>query len=382
MTADITLRGPGDVLAVLPYQLGYHPRNSIVAISLRGRRVGLVVRTDLPPDDDAAWVVDALLGPLVRDHATSVIVVGYEDDPDASQTALLALVEEVEGAGIHVVDVVVVRGGRRYSAICSDPCCPPEGTPLVDPADVPGVAEFVARGRSPLTSRDAVDRLVVPDAVACEGVAEAVARRTGMPRRRRRSAAAWRTLLRRREPGDEERRDAGRTGSSPSVVADAVLGLADIAWRDGLVAWLAPGVLPFDKLDGSVLALMHRELPTWAGMGLANRPGRGGGSTEAVGGALLEEEEQQDRQELLQRLLALCRSVPNDCRDEAAALCTVTAHVAWETGDGAVARAAVERALRLMPGYRLAQLLERVVDCGVRLPVDSGIDGPATAWVG
>ncbi|MFL6153750.1 MAG: DUF4192 family protein, partial [Ornithinibacter sp.] len=46
MTADITLRGPGDVVAILPYQLGYHPHDSVVVISLKGKRVGLVARAD------------------------------------------------------------------------------------------------------------------------------------------------------------------------------------------------------------------------------------------------------------------------------------------------------------------------------------------------
>ena len=27
MTPDITLRGPGDIVSVLPYHLGYHPRD-------------------------------------------------------------------------------------------------------------------------------------------------------------------------------------------------------------------------------------------------------------------------------------------------------------------------------------------------------------------
>ena len=75
-----------------------------------------------------------------------------------------------------------------------------------------------------------------------------------------------------------------------------------------------------------------------------------------------------ERDELLQRLLALCRSVPDECPAEAAAVCTVAAHVAWVDGDGAIARAAVERALRLAPDYRLAQLLEQLIETGLRLP--------------
>ena len=79
-----------------------------------------------------------------------------------------------------------------------------------------------------------------------------------------------------------------------------------------------------------------------------------------------------ERDELLQRLLALCRSVPDECPDEAAAVCTVAAHVAWVGGDGAIARAGVERALRLAPDYHLAQLLQRLIDLGLRLPAVGG----------
>jgi hypothetical protein len=39
---------PGDLIAAVPYQLGYAPTNSLVTISLRGtsRRIGLVARID------------------------------------------------------------------------------------------------------------------------------------------------------------------------------------------------------------------------------------------------------------------------------------------------------------------------------------------------
>ena len=66
-----------------------------------------------------------------------------------------------------------------------------------------------------------------------------------------------------------------------------------------------------------------------------------------------------ERDDLLHRLLALAGRCPTSARDEAAAVCTVAAHVAWVGGDGAIARAAVDRAVRLAPGYRLAGLLER-----------------------
>ena len=270
MTADITLRGPGDILAVLPYQLGYQPRDSVVVVSLRGRQVGLVVRTDLPPENHVKRAVSALVGPLLRDGATSVFVVGYEDAVDASLPSLLAIVEQLERAGVDVVDVAVVRHGRRFSPICSDPCCPSEGVVLPDPADVPAVAEYVARGRSPL-------RLTCGRGEPRRAGPRPLRRRCGCrrdpfpaPRRRRRSAAAWEVLLSREVP------EVARVGAdawapviTPDLVADAGAGLADIAWRDGLVAWLAPGVLPSGLLDRHVVALLRSSLPTWAGMGFA-----------------------------------------------------------------------------------------------------------------
>jgi hypothetical protein len=386
MTADITLRGPGDILAVLPYQLGYQPRDSVVVVSLRGRQVGLVVRTDLPPEGHVKSAVSALVGPLLRDGATSVFVVGYEDAVDASLSSLLAIVEQLERAGVDVVDVAIVRDGRRFSPICSDPCCPSEGVVLPDPASVPAVAEYVARGRSPLVSRAAVESLVAPDPARCEGVADAVATRSRLPRRRRRSAAAWEVLLSREVP--EVARvgaDAWAAVITPGLVADAAAGLADIAWRDGLVAWLAPGVLPSGLLDSHVVALLRSRLPTWGGMGFppwgSAHPRRGGQESGASPAEDLVDDDAAGRQELLQRLLTVCRSVPDACPSEAAAMCTVTAHVAWVSGDGALARSAVDRALRLSPDYRLARLLERLVDHGLRLP-DAGRRSPPAARAG
>jgi hypothetical protein len=368
MTADITLRGPDDVVAALPYQLGYHPRDSVVAVSLRGKRVGLVARCDIPPAGHERQVVATLIGPLLRDGATSVIVVGFEDVPDASHPLVLALVERLELTGIDVTDVAVVRDGRRYSPVCSEPCCPPEGVELTHPADVPCVAEFVALGRAPLGSRDAVEDLVAPEPWRCAGVAAAIESRSGMPRRRRRSAAAWRAVL-----ASGER---GRRPADSRVVADAALGLADVPWRDGLIAWLVPSLLPSGAVDARVLAQLRSSLPVWGGMGLAP----GVRSTAPVCEAdvdLLADE----RDELLQRLLALSRSVPDVCAVEAAAVCTVAAHVAWVAGDGAIARSAVDRAVRLDPGYRLAQLLRHLVDTGLRLP-PLAVDGQQPGALG
>lgn len=348
MTADITLRGPDEVIAALPYQLGYHLRDCVVAVALAGRRMGMVARTDLPPEEDAVEVASSLVGPLVRDGAGSVVVVAFEDVVDASTPVLLALVEQLERAGVEIRDVAVVRDGRRYSPTCSETCCPPDGAPLRDPTTVPAVADLVALGRAPLPSRDAVDALVDPDPARAPAVGAAIASRSVRRSSRRRWARAWAVVL-------APQPVAGAVDDT--ALADAVLSLADIHWRDGLIAWLSPGVLPTREVDPAVLALLRAHVP-------ARSPAAERRPVVTT-----------DRDILRSRLLALCRAVPDACDGEAAAACTVLAHVAWAEGQGAVARSALDRALRLVPDYRLALLLTRLVDAGVRFPLDHGRDG-------
>ncbi len=344
----ISLRGPGDVLAVLPYQLGYHPRRSVVVVALEERRVGLVVRVDLPPEGHEAAVAAAVVGPLRRERVARVIVLGYEDAPDESLPLVLRIVEDLESGGVDVAEVDVVRDGRRYSPVCSEPCCPPDGRPVPDPDEVPAVAELIALGRAPLADRDAVDRLVDPDPAWSARLGAPLSSVTGEPVRRRREAVrAWATLL----AHDAGRVAHGGAPGRPRHVAAAVVGLRDIALRDALIGWLAPSVLPRDALDPDVVALLEHRMPRWGGMGRWS-PGHA---------------EAGEHDLLLDRLVAVCRCIPDDRPRDAAAACTVAAQVAWAGGDGARARAALDRALRLDPGYRLAGLLARVVDHGLRL---------------
>ncbi|MBT9254841.1 DUF4192 domain-containing protein [Phycicoccus sp. MAQZ13P-2] len=353
MSETTTVHGPDELLAVLPYQLGYHPTRSVVVVALdRRRRVHFTARVDLPPEDHVVETVEALLGPVRRELDGPVLLLGYEDEPHASDPLLLALLEALESHGAEVADVAVVRGGRRYSPVCERVCCPPEGVPLPDPHAVPAVAELVARGLAPLADRSAVDGLVAPDAEQASAVGAwlplpALDRRSrrGSARVRREAVRAWALVLARPEAVGRRRHEP-----TPEVLARAVEGLRDIGLRDALIAWVAPGVVPRGLLDAVVVALLERHLPRWAGMGTWAHVDR----------------EVEGRRELLERLLALARAVPDERPDDAAAVCTTAAQLAWQLGDGALARAALERALRVEPGYRLARLLSGVVEHGLR----------------
>ena len=48
------------------------------------------------------------------------------------------------------------------------------------------------------------------------------------------------------------------------------------------------------------------------------------------------------------------------------AVLTVLAALTWHLGEGTLTRMALDRALALEPGYRLALLLERMVDLAIR----------------
>ena len=63
------------------------------------------------------------------------------------------------------------------------------------------------------------------------------------------------------------------------------------------------------------------------------------------------------------RLCELCAALPDEW---AAPALAVLASLAWWRGDGALTRVALDRALRVDPRYRLAQLLEQMVDLAIR----------------
>ena len=48
-----TLTSPHDLLAAVPFLIGYHPKNSLVVIALRDEAVGMAMRIDFPEDLEA-----------------------------------------------------------------------------------------------------------------------------------------------------------------------------------------------------------------------------------------------------------------------------------------------------------------------------------------
>lgn len=368
MTTTIRLTGPADVLAVLPYQLGFHPRDCLVAVSLNGTRMGLVQRIDLPPPEHVREAVAAMIGPLRQDKPTVVLLIGFEEVEGASRPMLEELSEVCADSGIWVQNRMAVRGGRWFDLDCTEGCCPPEGRELPTPSEVPAVAEFVGRGICPLPDRSALaDRVEIRRPALTRTVSALAAEWLGLRvgavdarfsddedselelrdaeselhECRASELAVWARVL--SDQDDAEQVQA----FPPQDLALLAVSLTDVDLRDGLVAWLCPGTLPVDLIDPTLRKQLQRALgePAWSDLGRRDI------------------EQVMALQRIEHRLCELCAVLADEW---AAPALTVLASYTWWRGDGALTRIALDRALTVDPRYRLALLLERMVDLAIR----------------
>ena len=141
------LTSPHDLLAAVPFMVGYHPKDSLVVMALRDAKVSMAMRVDFPDSESIASVSATVAGHLARELADEAIIVGYlpidvtESDPLEIVRSIIAL------QGISVKECIVVRGGRFRSNLCADlECCPPEGNLIPEILDSRVTAEQVAAG--------------------------------------------------------------------------------------------------------------------------------------------------------------------------------------------------------------------------------------------
>jgi Domain of unknown function (DUF4192) len=342
MTTAINLKSPHELLAVVPFVLGFRPTNSIVVLCLNNRRLGLTQRLDLPRREDARQVALALMPSLVVEDPESVVLIGYENRAGDSEPALESLTAALQSREVEIHDRIIVRNGRWRSLDCHNrDCCPPEGSPVPEPADVPGiVAEFVGQGISPHPDREALAQQLEPGPQA-ESVGKVL---------RSRQKAMAKTVGSREVPRAElfeawpRILDRDATDISPEDVVLASMSLRDIEIRDGLVAWLSPGTLNINELGDEVQELFCGLEPAW-------------GEEHSDPTSIASQNAVQDR------LVRLCAMLPDHV---AAPALSVLASFVWWRGDGALARVALDRALRSDPDYRLAQLLLKMVDLAIR----------------
>lgn len=409
----VRVAGPEDLLAYIPYRLGFEPAESVVAVSLTGprQRVGLVARVDLDdlrlrqPDDlsgpDGAATARWLADHVVADGADRAVVVLYTaTDPTVPS-----------GAARRAVDLLRARLERRlpgtevwlvaptgFRALdCTDPmCCPAEGRPLAALKGSRVAAHMVLEGRTVAGTREERYALRPAPEAARTQARRAAARWTDTYRqllnatrfpdgggpidrtvptgRTERSAGG--ALGRRAvethvlhaeralgEWGAESlglwrsaaRRAADARSGQPLTLSPVDLGkigaaLADTFVRDAVLLSLAPGT------EETALRTARRQADDGTGT-----------ATGSVMAQIVDPEQGVPPDEDITRparqvLEAVVAHVPRNRRAPAYLLLAL---VAWWHGDGGLAAERVSDALGVDPDYRLALLLRGAIVGGV-----------------
>ncbi len=362
-----TLHGVAECIVTVPYQLGYHPHCSLVLICLgpgqtTGSRSGraaltLTARVDLPAPGQEPMVLDALLPALRRSETCGMIAIVFDDDRTyAAPMRLLgvltaaALTEHVEVAAL-----ARVCGDRWLSIpVCdqkavgrADAPVHPESrrspTPngwLALPAasDVPGVANYVLAGRSPLSDRQALAQVFGRSkGDLASGTTAHTARLRGdhgeSPLRAEVLTGAARAL------GLVVRSQGGAlpAGLTPSDLACCALALEQVLFRDAVLEVLSGGLSGPAGAAQPVLSALRSQLGRPA-PDLANLP---------------------------IRLAAVAGQLPESA---APALLSVVGYLAWCRGEGAVANIAIETALDIDPSYSMARLIDQALAAAVSPP--------------
>ncbi|MEV4465125.1 DUF4192 domain-containing protein [Micromonospora echinofusca] len=313
MTHDQPARLPvtsiSDLLAAVPYLLGFHPADSLVIVGLTGQRITVAGRADLPePAAITHWApltAQQYLDLLRNADATSAILIGY--GPATTVTPVIdTLTPRVHAAGITLLDTLRVTDGRYYSYQCPDPgCCPPDGVPF-DPHYSPTAVHAIVAGQTALPDRAALVASIAPtSAVTAEASRPAQHRALAIM-----TAGGRAALIR-----------AGKKAVDEALARYA----ADAVLTDDEVAWLS-------VLLGDVAVRDH------AGKATGDQPWH----------------------------LALWTDITRRAAPAyAAAPATLLALTAWRHGQGALASVALDRALAADPDYRLAHLIDHALRHGI-----------------
>lgn len=363
MTHTIRASEPCELLALVPYQLGFVPRDSVVLVGLRGprRRVGMMIRTDVGDvahPEAGPQLARNLVAAAARDGASSVVVVLYRErgladgEPldEAAADALDALLEAI-GDALEIRGVVVV-GETTYHEV------EPDGRlvgarPLADLESTAVGARMVFDGVAVLADRDDLGRIPVATPVHRRTAAQA-ARVHSRPLPdahgssggwRSRSLAEWRSAVRAAERDAASSRPQRARPTQWGRIGEA---LEDKHVRDAVLVTLVPGT---GKVAERFCASDGRDCAE--DVGLAVQVIADPTVALAPDPALLEPAR------------AVLRQVAAHREGGSAPALTLLGVTAWWTGHGAEAGVWIDRALEIDPFHSLAGLVRTALDAGL-----------------
>ena len=350
------------ILAVVPYLLGFHPSNSLVVIGIgppQGQ-IKLAFRYDLPDPPDAVQAGDIaahVVAVLKRQQIDQVIVVGYGPGTQVTPVAELLRVR-IDRAQIRLRDLVRVEDNRYWSYFCEGAdCCPAEGVPF-DALAHPAAAALTTAGLPAYPDRAALSRSLAPFTGAA-----AESMRLATQRALRRGEQLVLAALRPKTgdasappapapsasaPGTTRRATSRRAAMEAAMRLFAEAGRR--AARDAIAIYRAGGQITDDDQIAwlsVVLTDLRVRDDAWARMDPEHRDAHLRLWTDVVRRA---------------------------CPAYVPAPASLLAFTAWQSGDGALANIAIERALDADPAYSMALLLAEAIESGMppsaaRLPM-------------
>jgi hypothetical protein len=309
--STLTVRTSAELVAAVPFLLGFHPADSLVVVAVRDHRVLFAGRYDIPPLDDTEDLALHLAALIAREGVNGATLIGYGEATRVTP-AVLRAAEAVTRTGIAVLDAIRVTDGKFWSLFCDDLRCCPSPCPPPDSA-VAAAATFA--GQVALPDRAALIGQIAPvtgaeRAAMAAATARAQARVADLLGDDPEGGGFARTL---RRAGRAAVRNAERRHRSGRLLTDdevAWLGvtLVDLTVRD--YAWERTG-------------LQDWRISLWTDLLRRVEPGY----VPAPAGLL--------------------------------------SFAAWRQGLGALARVAVDRALAHDPAYLMVQQLEELLNLGV-----------------
>lgn len=334
-----TLRGLGELLAYLPYELGFVPTDSLVAVGLSQGSVDVVARLDLVPRGGYLTAIDRTAVAFIRAGVHDVICCVVLDGVTTVSGAQVLLNRARSRFGLRGIDVrhlLVMTDKLWWAHRCDCRSCPTRPTHVPRPEQVAAVFSSVLEGVAPVSSREALAaglrglRGDLAAQVAAEFVKRTVLSTEAL------AAALW-EILQGATPVE---------GTPAELLAAVSVSLVDPIVRDDIFGWVTPGLPQPPGCNGSAE-------PTALQRAWALR------QTRAASGAAPAASAAASRARMTQWL----RCLPDPLRPP---VLTFIAGSAWSCGAGALAAVAVEQVLAIDPEYRLAQLLAHVLAAGVR----------------
>lgn len=302
---------PADLVTALPYLLGFHPRDSLVVVTVEPGTpptVGLVLRADLPAPGAERQLAEQLCAPL-RTRGTGVVLIVVVGGPACVPAAVAVLRAALDEAGVvvaHALWAESTSGGARWSdldaadrdaADTTGGVLPDaSGSDLAAASAVAGIVTFGSREELADLLRPDPDEVLARRAVLLDAAVKAVERVHGA------DPARHVELVRAALAAAAD----GRLPTTDEEIVRLAVALSDPVVRDSCLGWCL-------------------------------------GATATAA-------------ELLWQ--ALTRMTPAPEVAEPASLAAMSAYL---RGDGALAGIAIDRAETAWPGHNLATLLHHVV---------------------